>query len=72
MERLSDCLCELSIAIGAWCYLEAIRLVVEVDIHDCRSCDTRYRREHGLPVRKLATAEIAVLLAPAAHDHSYT
>jgi hypothetical protein len=64
VEGLANGLRKLSVPISTRGYLEAVRLVVEVDIHDSgRACPTT-RRQDGLPVRELATAEVAVFFPP--------
>lgn len=51
-----------------WCDVEAVGLVVKVDVHDCRSCRAQGGRQHALPVRQLAFAKVAELLTPAQHQ----
>lgn len=66
MECLADGLSELPVAICAWQHLETVRFVAEVDVHHGWGCRGWRGREHALPVRKLAAAEVAELLTPRA------
>jgi hypothetical protein len=45
--------------------MEAVRLVVKVDIHDSWCCIAQGGRQHILPVRQLAVTEVTELLTPA-------
>ena len=47
-----------------WCNMEAVCLVVKVHVHDSWGCIAQRWRQHALPVRQLAVAEIAELLTP--------